>query len=80
MGGPGAIGSAAASAATAIAEDAPASTGPVGAPTGGGGEEKKDIFGNGGGPGWGNGQKKWRLAAAQTEEEKVCLLDIARSR
>lgn len=35
-------------------------------------EEKPEVFGAGGGPGWGTGQKKWRLAAGiSTQEEKV---------
>lgn len=33
-------------------------------------EKEEPSFGNGGGPGWGNGQRKWRLAAG-AEQEKV---------
>ena len=43
------------------------------------GEQKEkvgEVFGSGGGPGWGTGQKKWRIAAGllpATENEKVSL-------
>lgn len=32
-------------------------------------ESKEPAFGAGGGPGWGTGQKKWRIAAAQHSQE-----------
>lgn len=44
-------------------------------------DKKPEInFGNGGGPGWGSGQKKWRIAAgaAGPGDEKVCPTCLAR--
>ncbi|KAL7421333.1 kinesin-like protein [Cryptotrichosporon argae] len=32
--------------------------------------EEAKLFGNGGGPGWGSGQRKWRSAAAQQQDDK----------
>jgi hypothetical protein len=38
--------------------------------------EKPEVFGSGGGPGWGTGQKKWRIAAGlSTRDEKVSIVE-----
>jgi len=42
-------------------------------------EKVGEVFGSGGGPGWGTGQKKWRIAAglaSAPENEKVCRMNL----
>jgi hypothetical protein len=42
-------------------------------------EKEKEVYGNGGGPGWGTGQKKWRMAANVGSEQDRVSVSLTRS-